>query len=147
MDKAPLVKNITIEQVLAAEAEMKLQPQVELRVEHDFSYGVYARTLYIPKGIALTGQIHKYENFNILLQGRMSVLVDGQMKEVEAPFKVVSPPGTKRIAWALEDCIWMTVHGTHEKDVEIIEQTFIAHNEQEYLEFVGYNQLALDLLK
>lgn len=134
MDRILQVKDITLNKVIAAENYMKQFPQVELRVEHDFSFGVYARTLYIPKGIALTGHIHKFENLNILIKGKMSVSIDGQMQEIEAPYKVISPAGIKRIAWALEDCIWMTIHGTHERDVNIIEDYFIAHNEQEYLE-------------
>lgn len=128
-------KIIDRSKVQAAEAFMRQFPQVKLRVEHDFCSGVYARTLYIPKGIALTGHIHKYDNLNILLQGKMSVLVDEQMKVIEAPFKVVSPAGIKRIAWALEDSVWMTIHGTYEKDLNVIENHFIAHSEQEYLEF------------
>lgn len=143
MDQIQQINTITFEKICRAEAEMKLLPQVDLRVEHDFSYGVYSRTLYIPKGVALTGQIHKYENFNILVKGKMSVSIDGQMQQIEAPFKVVSPPGTKRIAWALEDSIWMTIHGTHETNLDIIEKTFIAHSEEEYLEFIGANQLEL----
>lgn len=144
MDKILQANNkITFEKILAAEREMSLAPKVELRVEHDFSYGVYARTLYIPKGVALTGHIHKYENFNILIAGKMRVSVDEQMQTITAPFKIVSPPGTKRIAWALEDSIWMTVHGTHERDLEIIEKVFVAHSKEEYLEFINANQLAL----
>jgi len=52
-------------------------------------------------------------------------------------------PGTKRIAEALEDCVWITVHGTDETDVELIEKTFIAQTEQEYLEFKNDSQLRL----
>lgn len=135
---------IDTDKVIAAENLMKKFPQVELRVEHHFSYGVYARTLYIPKGVALTGHIHKYENLNILVKGKMSVLVDGQMRLIEAPLTIVSPPGTKRIAWALEDCIWTTIHGTHEKDLDIIDKYFIAKSKEEYLEFIGANQLQLE---
>lgn len=147
MDKIQLVNLIDTDKVIAAETEMKLFPQVDLRVEHHFSFGVYSRTVYIPKGIALVGHIHKYENLNILVKGRMSVSINGQMQMIEAPLTVVSPPGTKRIAWALEDSIWMTIHGTHEKDLNIIEKTFIAHSKDEYLEFVGANQLQLPGLK
>lgn len=146
MDKLQPVKSVGLHQVLAAEAFMKTLPQVELRVEHHFSFGVYARTLYIPAGVVLTGHIHKYENLNILVKGKMSVRIDEQMQLIEAPFTVVSPPGTKRIAWALEDCIWMTIHGTHEKDLDVIEKYFIAKDEQEYLEFIGQNQLRLDFV-
>lgn len=148
MDKIQLPSgNIDLPLVIAAEEEMKLHPQVDLRVEHHFSFGVYARTLYIPKGIALVGHFHKYENLNLLLQGEMSVSIDGQMKTIKAPYTVVSPPGTKRIAWAIEDSIWMTVIGTDKTNVEEIESEFIAKSEQEYLEFIQANQLELGLDK
>lgn len=126
-----------------AEAIMRQMPQIELEVKHHFCKDIYARELHIPKGVTLTGKIHKYEQLNILAKGRMKVLVDNIVREVEAPFIVVSPPGTKRIAYALEDCIWITVHGTDEKDVDLIEKKFIAQNEQEYLEFIEDKQLRL----
>lgn len=129
----------------AWEALARTAPQVDLRVEHHFSFGVYARTVYIPKGIILTGHIHKFENLNILSKGKMKVSIGDQMEIVEAPFIVVSQPNTKRIAEALEDCVWTTIHGTHERNLDIIEDYFIAHNEEEYLEFVGANQLKLGL--
>ena len=69
------------------------------------------------------------------------------METVEAPFTVVSPAGTKRIARTLTDCVWTTVHGTDEVDLNIIEKTFIAKNEQEWLEFCNANQLELGLDK
>lgn len=138
-----LVKNIDLETVLEAEAIMAKLPQLELKVDHLFSEGVYARVLHIPKGVRLTGHIHKYRNLNILLKGKIKVLVDVTMKEIEAPFVVVSPPGTKRIALALEDCIWITIHGTNETNLDLIDKKFIAHTPQEYLEFVGNEQLAL----
>ena len=133
----------TREKIIELEKLMALQPQVDLDVKHYFSEGVYARALEIPKGIQLTGKIHKFEQLNILAKGRMKVLVGDFYKIVEAPFVVVSPPGTKRIAIALEDCVWVTVHGTHEKDLELIEKTFIAQDEQEYLDFKNENQLRL----
>lgn len=123
------------EKVQRAEAVMLTMPQLELPVKHHFSYGVYARELFIPKGTTLTGKIHKYEQLNILSQGEISVLTEEGVKRVKAPFHIVSPAGTKRIAYAHEDCVWTTVHGTDEKDLEKIESIFIAQTEQEYLEF------------
>lgn len=133
----------TRDKVFAAEAFLKEQPQVELKVIHHFSKGVYARELHIPAGVILTGEIHKFENLNILSKGKIQVLVGDVVKEIEAPFTVVSPPGTKRIARALTDCVWTTVHGTNEIDLYIIEKTFIAKTEEEWLEFCGQNQLSL----
>lgn len=131
----PIVEASMREKVLRAEAEMLKLPQLDLPVKHHFSRGVYARELFIPKGTVLTGKIHKYPQLNILSQGEISVLTEEGIKRVKAPFHVVSPAGTKRIAYAHEDCVWTTVHGTEETDLERIEATFIAQTEHEYLEF------------
>lgn len=138
-----IVKLIDRNLVNKAEAIMRQMPQVELKVKHHFSKDVYARELHIPKGVTLTGKIHKHQQLNILVKGRMKVLVENVIKEVEAPFVVVSPPGTKRIAYALEDCVWITVHGTDEKDVDVIEKKFVVETEKEYLEFIEDRQLRL----
>lgn len=124
------------DKIFAAEAAMKQMPQIELSVNHYFSKDVYARELFIPKGVTLVGKIHKFQNLNIMTKGRM-LLSDGSCETIEvvAPFIIVSPAGTKRIAHALEDTIWITVHGTDKTDVETIENTFVAQSEQEYIEF------------
>ena len=57
-------------------------------------------------------------------------------KRVQAPFTIVSPPGTKRLAFAHTDTVWTTIHGTDDQDLEKIEKHYIAHTEQEYLDFV-----------
>lgn len=101
--------------------------------------------MHIPAGVILTGEIHKFENLNILSQGKIEVLTEKGMQEVEAPFTIVSPAGTKRIARAITDCIWTTIHGTDENDLNIIEKTFIAKSEQEWLEFCNANQLEFKL--
>ncbi len=131
------------DKIFIAEEYLKQQPQVKLDTYHYFSKGVYAREIHIPAGIILTGEIHKFQNLNILSKGKMQVLVGEHVKEVEAPFTVVSPPGTKRIAYTLTDCVWTTIHGTDETDLEIIEAKFIAKSESEWLEFCNTNQLQL----
>jgi len=132
-----LTQLTTREKINALEDLMRQQEQVELEVKHHFAYGTYTRELFIPKGIMLTGKIHKYSQFNILIKGEMSVLIDDHVMRIKAPFYVVSKAGTKRIAIAHEDCIWLTIHGTHETDLEKIEEYFIAQTEHEYLEFCG----------
>lgn len=125
------------ERVFALEEAMRRECElVELPVKHHFSQGVYARELFIPKGTVLTGKIHKYQQLNIMSQGELSVLTEDGIKRVKAPFTIVSPPGTKRVAYAHEDTIWTTIHGTEETDLEKLEEHFIAQTEQEYLAFV-----------
>lgn len=121
--------------VHAMEAVMRTYKQVEMPVRHHFAEGVYGRELFIPKDTILTGKIHKYTQLNVLVKGELSVLTEEGVKRVKPPFIIVSPAGTKRIAIAHEDSIWLTVHGTHETDLEKIEAHFIAQDEAEYLEF------------
>lgn len=136
------VAEVTRDKVLRIEAEMFRMPQVELKHVDYFSKGVYARELHIPAGVTLTGKIHKYQNLNILSKGEMTVSTDEGMKRVSAPFTIVSPPGTKRVAYAHTDCIWTTIHGTDKQDVDQIELEFIAQSDTEYLEFCKQLQIA-----
>lgn len=145
MDNTLTVENVLRAKTFLAEAWMKQQPQIELKVKHYFSKGVYARELHIPAGITLVGEIHKYENLNILSQGVMLVSGEEGVIRVEAPFTVVSPAGTKRAAHTITKCIWTTIHGTDEKNLDLIKNHFIAATEEEWLEFSNANQLLLGI--
>jgi len=113
------------------ETEMLTQEQIEIPVVHHFSKGVYARQITIPKHSLVVGKIHKFENLNILSQGDITVLsVDGMFR-VKAPYTVVSSPGVKRLAFTHEETVWTTIHGTDEKDVDKIEEEFIAKSYDE----------------
>lgn len=121
--------------ITTIEKDMVEMPQVEIPVTNHFSKGVYAREITIKKGTFVVGKIHKYENLNILSKGEISLMsIDGIIR-VKAPYTVVSSPGVKRFAYAHEDCVWTTIHGTEEKDLEKIEDLFIAksYDEVEYL--------------
>ena len=115
--------------------EMKKMPQVEIPVKHYFSHGVYAREIIIPKGTIVLGKIHKYSQLNICSKGDHSVLTENGVIRIQAPFTIVSPPGTQRIGYAHEETVWTTIHGTELTDVDEIEKHFIAQNYQEYLDF------------
>lgn len=127
---------ITRAQVLRAEREMiERGTPVEIPVKDYFSEGVYGRQITIPADTVLTGKIHKKSNMNFLMKGRITVSTDAGMVEFEAPAVIVSPPGTKRIAYTHTEVVWVTVHGTHERDVAKIEAKFIAKDEQEWLAY------------
>lgn len=123
------------------EAEMLKQEQIDIPIRHYFSPGCYAREITIPAGTLLTGRVHKYAQLNILSGGEISVLTDDGMKRVSAPFTVVSPAGTKRIAYAHSECTWTTILATDETDPDLIEATFTLATEQEFLEFSKSTQL------
>lgn len=129
------------DKVSIIEEEMKRHEQIEIPVRHIFSPGVYAREITIPAGTLLTGRIHKYEQLNILSGGEISVLTQDGMQRVKAPFTVVSPPGTKRIAYAHTECTWTTILATEETDPELIESWFTVETEKEFLEFIEAQKL------
>lgn len=130
--------------VHAFEAEMKKNvPTAEeisilarMKVTHHWSYGIYGRELFLPKGVMIAGEIHKYPNMNIICQGDISIYIDGQIQRVQAPFIFVAPAGSKRIAHAHEDTVWFMPHRTDEVDLYKIENFFVAHTEEEYVKFI-----------
>lgn len=98
---------------------------VDTPVSHGFAPGVYARKVYIPAGVALTGKIHKYAHWNIILRGRIRIVTEQGLKEIVAPAMFVSPPGTKRAGLAIEDTEWVTLHPTNETDLDKIEKEVV----------------------
>ena len=129
---------------MAARLEQAIRnelPLIDGEVVNHFSHGVYGRELRVPAGSVIVGHIHKFENMNVLLEGEMTVITEDGPKRVGPGFLVVSPPGTKRSAYAHTACRWLTVHGTHETEIDKIEQQFIVHTEQQYLAFVESQKL------
>lgn len=128
----------TREKIAIAADVMRQHPDalIELPVTHHFSQGLYAREMFIPKNAWVIGKIHKYQQLNIMSKGDLSVMTEDGMVRVQAPFTIVSPPGTQRIAYAHEDTIWTTIHGTHETDLAKIEEHFIAQDEAAYAAFL-----------
>ncbi|SHH46687.1 hypothetical protein [Bradyrhizobium erythrophlei] len=129
------VSHSTRDKVFALEAELYKLPQLVIEPVHRFSPGVYSREITIPAGVTLTGEIHKYPQLNILSFGTMQVLTEDGIVEVSAPFSVVSPAGTKRVAHTLTECVWTTILATELTDVAQIENHFIAKSEVEYLTY------------
>ena len=142
MNDLELLQSSVRQKVFKAEALMLQMPQQDLEFKHYFSHGIYARELYIPRDTILVGKLHKFSQLNILSKGDISVLIDEKVKRIQAPYTIVSPAGIKRIAYTHEDTVWLTIHGTDESNIDIIEEIFTASSEQEYLDFVN-SQLRL----
>ncbi len=130
LDEGELVSipdSVVREQVDALAKHMETCPRVDLPVTHRFARGLYARELFIPKGVIAIGKIHKYGHISIFSKGRISVMDEqGIVIEITAPFSMVSIPGVRRVAYAHEDTVWTTVHATDITDIEKIEEEFIA---------------------
>lgn len=115
------------ERILYLESAMKKsQSCIDIEPMHYFSKGLYAREITIPKGTLLTGKIHKTEHLNIISKGDISVLTEDGPKRIQAPFTMVSQPGTKRVGYAHEETVWTTIHATEETDLVQLEADLIA---------------------
>ena len=95
-------------------------------VKHTFAGGCYIREIFNPAGLILVTKIHKKEHPYFLMKGKMSILTEEGVKTVEAPHNGVTPPGTKRVIFTHEDCIFITVHATDKTTPEEVEEDVIA---------------------
>lgn len=111
-------------------------------LKHSFADGQYVREIFLPKGVAIVGKIHKHSHPNFLLKGKVSVFTEHEgVKHLEAPLSMISLAGTKRVVFAHEDTVWITVHSnptnTHdlvELEKNIISPTFIDFNNHKKIE-------------
>lgn len=124
-------------EIFAFERGQIEKPQVDIKIVHYHAHGVVAREMTAPAGLDITGAIHKYANLNTLSKGEMIIATEDGPVHLKAPCTFVSPPGTKRVAHTLAECVWTCYLGTHETDVDKIAAEFTTNSEQEYLEFAG----------
>lgn len=123
------------DKVFAIEQEINKFPQLKMSFEHYFVPGVCIRQMSMPKGSLIVGKIHKYKQFHWLMKGELKVLMGDRIEHLIAPCIMISEAGAKRIAYALEDTVWLMALGTYETDIDKIEDHFVTSSEQEWLEF------------
>ena len=108
----------------AIEEMMLSEEQVDCPVQHYFGPGIYIREVFFPAGIYVMGHAHKKPTMNILLKGKIVVMVNGEARVIEGPYIFNSEPGRK-LAYVIEDCVFQNLHATEETDLEKIEEIFI----------------------
>ena len=108
------------EKVEQLEQMMQAYDPAVLPLKHYFADGLYAREMFMPAGVILTGAVHKTNHICILSKGRVRVASEAGPIELVAPATIVSPPGTKRAIYALEDSVWTNIHATNETDLDKI---------------------------
>ena len=78
---------------------------------HKFTDGMYIREIFMPAGSLITSKIHKTEHPYIVSYGKVAVSIDGNdWDEITSPYTGITKPGTRRVLYILEDCIWTTFH-------------------------------------
>lgn len=106
------------ERVERLEHAMLAFDPVELPIRHYFANGIYAREMYVPAGVTLTGAVHKTTHLCILSKGHVHVATEDGVVELIAPATLVAQPGAKRAIHAVEDSVWTNIHATTETDLD-----------------------------
>lgn len=92
-------------QVQALEDHIKGMPQADLKNFHHFDFGVYSRGGVIPAGVVCTGAVHLYPGTFVLAKGTLWIDSGDGAVEVTAPWSCTTTPGTKRVMYAVTDCV------------------------------------------
>ena len=122
----PPPKPVSRDLILGFEQILLGMPQVEVRIEHEFAHGVYARTMYLKAGTTLVGKLHKTRHLFFVMSGLVLVTTEAGCAEYEGPVMVASNPGDKRVIHAVTDVVWTNIHATNETDPKRIEAEVIA---------------------
>ena len=106
-------------------------PEDGLPLTHTFSDGVYAREIFMPKGMIVIGHVHRTKHLNIVSTGKARVFYDGEMHEITAPYTFESNAGVRKALFILEDMFWTTIHVTDETNQDKLDDILIDKNASE----------------
>ena len=106
--------------------------------KHSFADGIYIREMKMKKGQLGFSAIHKHSYGFFLLSGVLASSKEEGVEEFIAPCYIVSPRGSKRIVYAVEDCVITTVHAnpTNTQDLKEIEKINVVFSWKEYEEYL-----------
>lgn len=110
-------------------------PQVDIETKHYIADGVYVREITIPKGVTVTGAVHLTETIDVLVSGDITIVYDDVKKRLTGHGVYISKPGVKKVAYAHEDTVWMTVHAVDnikDKTMDEIEKDLWVASYNEY---------------
>lgn len=96
--------------------------QEEAPVIHSFSPGIYTRELHMKAGNIALGHKQRFEHLNIMLKGKVSMLIEGKLIEMAAPLRFIGKPGRK-VGYVIEDTVWLNIFATEETNIEKLEET------------------------
>ena len=106
----------------------------ELPLTHHINNGLYAREIFLPGGIVLTGKVHNFDHLSVLSKGKVTVLTAEGLETLEAPCTWHSKAGTKRLIYVHEDTIWTTFHVTDKKTVPELEAHLVRDSDLSWIE-------------
>ena len=111
------------------ELELAKAPQVDLNTRHALAGEVYARTILVPAGTALTGATHRKDHVNVVC-GDISVTTETGLKRLTGFHVLATKAGFKRAGFAHADTYWTTVAHTQQQALKAIEDELVDESDR-----------------
>lgn len=97
------------------ELELAMQDYepVDCPLTHVFTPSLYTRTIIMPADALIVSMIHRTRHQFIISAGVVKVKIkEGEWDTIRAPYVGITEPGTRRILYIEEPCVWTTCHAT-----------------------------------
>jgi len=111
------------------EAMLLQLPQVDLPITHTLSGGMYARTMSIPAGVAVTGATHKKDHLCVIV-GDISATTDNGVERLTGYNVIAAKAGIKRAVFTHSDTTWTTICKTDLVCIEDIEEELVEESDR-----------------
>ena len=98
---------------------------IDLRIKHHFSPGLYAKEMHLPAQHFATSHKHEYDHISHLAAGRVVVRANGVEQEYTAPAFIMIRAHVEHEITAIEDATWFCIHETDETDLSNIDEVLI----------------------
>ena len=110
--------------------------------KHVFTDGVYIREMNMKAGQLVFSAIHKHKYALFLLTGSCLVSTEDGVEEYIAPCYVIAPSGSKKMGYALEESIVVTVHAnpTNTQDLNELAKINVVFDWDEYEKYLKNNK-------
>jgi hypothetical protein len=101
------------------------------QVQHRYADGVYCREYYMVPGQVAVSMMHRKKNFLVLLTGEVTIWSESGKSRLKAPQLLTTWPGTKRIVKAHTEVTIVTFQGSHETNLEKLEEELMVPSDEE----------------
>ena len=100
---------------------------------HYHTSELYGRRIVVPTGVVFTTKVHKSDHIAVCLRGHIIIMGEkGVRREVKAPDVFITPKGTQRFIFVVDEVEWITIHACEEQDIDSIEKALVCDSMAEY---------------
>jgi hypothetical protein len=130
--------SIADDNIVVGNGKEIVYPEHLWEYKHSFADGVYIREMRMKQGQLGFSAIHKHSYGFFLLSGTLQSSKEDGVEEFISPCYVISPRGAKRIVYAVDDCVIVTVHAnpTNTEDLDELAKENIVFDWNEYEEYL-----------